>query len=102
MNVTLQDALKHYLHEHNHSVIALKLIHNDYSSPNMNSKMPAITFQVPEDLEAFDTQKVDDITLYIEKGIVAYDNHLEFVLEKLLGISACHVKGLDLDNVTVM
>lgn len=102
MNVTLQEALKNYLNEHNHTVITLKLVHNDYSSANMNSKMPAITFQAPDVLEDFDTQTVDGFTLYLEKGVVAYDNHLEFVLEKLLGINACHVKGLDLDNVTVM
>lgn len=102
MIITLHDDLKAYLKEKAHDTITLKLIHTDYSSANTESKIPEITFIPPKDSEAFNVFNVDDITLYIEKTAKSDTDQLEFVLESLLGVHACHVKGLNLDNLKVM
>lgn len=102
MNITLHDDLKAYLKEKVHDTLTLKLTHNDYSSMNTESKTPEVTYHPPHNTDDFNVFTVDDITLYIDKTAKLSGDHLEFVLESLLGIHACHVKGLDLDNLKVL
>jgi hypothetical protein len=102
MNITLHDDLKVYLKEKAHDTITLKLIHSDYSSSNTESKTPEVTYHPPKNVEDFDVFTVDDISVFIDKTAKSNDDHLEFVLENLFGIRACHAKGLDLDNLKVM
>ncbi len=102
MKILIQDELKAYLAEHEHDTITLKLVHNDLSTGNIYTKKPEIRYSPPHDLAEFDNYQVDSLNIYIAKDILAYEDTLEFVHEKLFGIHACHVKGLNLEHLTTM
>ncbi len=101
LNIVLHDDLKEYLVKHNHDTIALKLIHSDFTSANINSMNPKISYEKPDSPENYDEYHIDNVTVYVDKNAEAYDNTLEFVEEKALGIHRCHVKGLKLDNLKI-
>ena len=98
LNVVLQDDLKDYLNEHHKSEISLRLIHNDYSTGNINTELPRIRFKAPDDIENFDSYTVDGIRVFVDKEVQADGDTIEFYDESLLGIHRCHVKGVRLDN----
>ncbi|MBN2260626.1 MAG: hypothetical protein JW702_08770 [Clostridiales bacterium] len=98
MIVTVEKNLMDYLHEHHHDIIKLELIHEDYSLGNIYSKMPHISYHKPPNPEYYDKYTVDDITVYVEKGISAKNDQLDFIFEKMLGKRACHVHGIVLDE----
>ncbi len=98
LNVRLQDGLKEYLKTHHHNDIALSLTHSDYTTGNVLSMSPHIRYKAPDDIDHYDLYTVDDVRVYVEKDVVAYDDTLEFVEESLLGIHKCHVVGIKLDN----
>ena len=102
MKILIQNDLKTYLDEHKHDTISLKLVHHDLSTGNIYTKVPEIKYHAPHDLDEFDDYDVDGIKIYVAKDIKAYDDTLEFVHEKLLGVHACHVKGLNLEHLTTM
>ncbi|MEA3424186.1 MAG: CC/Se motif family (seleno)protein [Bacillota bacterium] len=99
MKITIQDKLMEYLHEHEYKIIKLKLVHEDYSVGNVYSKRPIISYHEPNHLERYDRYEIDDIVVYIQKGIKAKNDHIEFIFEKLLGKHSCHVKGVELDKM---
>lgn len=101
LNIILQEDLKEYLKKHNHDTITLKLSHSDFTSANINSMRPEIDYENPDSPEKYDEYHIDNVTIFIDKDAEAYDNTLEFVEEKALGIHRCHVKGLRLDNLKV-
>lgn len=102
MKVLLSEDLKKYLHEHDHNVIVLKLLHTECCTGNINSRRPDVTYKEPHNPEDFETYTVDDFKVYIEKDVHAYGDTVEFIHESLLGKHSCHVKGLNLDNVPTM
>lgn len=102
MKIIINSELKEYLHSHEHNDIMLKLIHTDGSTGNVKSRNPEINYHIPKDMDNYNMYEIDDFKVYIAKDVEAYDDTLEFVHEKLMGKHACHVKGLKLDNVTVM
>lgn len=102
MKITLEDELKTYLKEHHHDALTLKVEHNGYSASNSNEVTPEITYHTPHDLEEYNSYTIDDVKVYVGKNVRAYNDQLDFVLETLLGIHGCTVKGLNLDNLTTM
>ncbi|GAB6106478.1 hypothetical protein [Fusibacter bizertensis] len=98
LNIVLQDDLKAYLKAHDHKDISLSLTHSDYSTGNVLSMSPDIHYKAPDDMDRYDTYTVDDVRVYVEKDVVAYDDTLEFVEESLLGVHKCHVIGIKLDD----
>lgn len=96
MNIRLEDKLVNYMHDHHKDTLMLKLIHDDYSGYDINSRHPSIRYHKPRHPENYNTHTVNDITVYVEKGIHAVDDELLFIDEKLLGIHRCHVVGVDL------
>lgn len=97
MKVKLQEQLTNYMSDHHHNVISLKLIHDSYSGYDIHSQHPSIRYHEPKHMEKYNVFSIDDVTVYIEKNIKAYDDQLEFVDESLFGVHRCHVKGIDLD-----
>ncbi|MGB3366461.1 MAG: CC/Se motif family (seleno)protein [Acidaminobacteraceae bacterium] len=102
MKIIISSDAKEYLHSHKHNDIMLKLLHTDCCTGNINSRNPNISYHKPKRIDDFNMYEIDDFKFYIGKDVEAYDDTLEFVHEKLMGKNACHVKGLKLDNVTVM
>lgn len=102
MKIIMKSDVKDYLHSHNHNDIMLKLLHTDCCTGNVYSRNPNISYHVPKNMDSFNLYEIDDFKVYIAKDVEAYDDTLEFVHEKLMGKHACHVKGLKLDNITIM
>lgn len=102
MKVIMNEDVKEYLKTHHHGEIVLKLLHTDGSTGNVYSRNPSISYHKPEKMDDFDVYEIDEFKVFIEKDVEAYDDTLEFVHEKLMGKNSCHVKGLKLDNVTIM
>jgi len=96
VRVRLEEKLLNYMHDHQKDTIMLKLIHDDYSGYDINSKHPRIRYHTPRHPENYDVFTVNDITVYVERGIRAVDEELLFTYDKLLGIHRCHVMGLEL------
>ena len=99
MKITIHEDLMNYLHVHEHNIIKLKTAHEDYSVGNIYSKRPRISYHEPNHPERYDKYEVDDITVYVQKGIKTKNDHIEFILEKLMGKHSCHVKGIELDVI---
>ena len=97
MKVTIQNELSEYMHNHHHDTISLQLIHDGYSNGNIYFKHPRIRLHVPRRIQNYEEFHVGDITVFVEKHVIAKKNQLEFVHEKLFGIHRCHVNGLNLD-----
>ena len=96
VKVKLDEKLIDYMHDHQKDVIMLKLINDDYSGYNFNTKHPRIRYHKPRHPENYDVYTVNDVTVYIEKDIETVDNNLLFTDDKIFGFHRCHVKGLEL------
>lgn len=97
MKVKIDHNLEEYMHKHHHDTISLKLVHDDLSIGDVNTKQPRINYKTPNHEEQFDKYIVDDITVYVSKNVECEKDTLEFVDEKLLGMHRCHVKGIKMD-----
>ena len=97
MKVSIETGLNEYMHSHHHDTLMLSLIHDNYGAGNVNSNHPRIRYHEPKHPELFDKYLVDEIMVYVSKEVKAYDDELEFVHEKLLGVHRCHVTGINLD-----
>lgn len=97
VKVTIQKELSDYMHAHHHNTISLRLIHDDIGVGNMNSIHPRIRYKVPKHTERFDKFVVEDFDIYVEKGIEAKEETIEFIHEKMFGVHRCHVRGINLD-----
>ena len=99
MKITIHDDLMKFCCFGLTRIVKLKIVHEDYSVGNVYSRRPRISYHKPNHTERYDKYEVDDITVYVEKIIKTKNDHLEFVLEKLMGKHSCHVKGIELDAV---
>lgn len=98
MKVRLDKNLLDYMHEEQKTNLMLKLEHDDFSGYNANAKHPRITYHRPKHTKGYDAFTVDDITVYIEKGIQPQNDELLFVDEKFMGIHRCQVLGMQVGD----
>lgn len=83
------------MHTQQMNNIMLKMEHDDFSGYDVNSRHPQISYQKPKFMKGYDTFSVDDITVYVEKGIHAQNDELLFVDDNYKGIHKCQVIGVD-------
>lgn len=98
MKVVLEPKLVDYMHNHHHQELSLQLIHDGYSGYDIHSQHPRIRYHKPRHIEDYNIFLVDDITIYVQKGVKATEEILTFVDEKMFGIHRCHVTGLAMDE----
>ncbi|MCK8060046.1 MULTISPECIES: hypothetical protein [unclassified Fusibacter] len=96
MKVLIQDELKSYMHEHNHNIISLRLIHSDYNGSNIHEYRPSINYHEPADMDDFDEYDVDEFKVFVDKHVTPTNDTIEFTHDKLMGINFCNVEGVNL------
>lgn len=83
------------MHNRQMENLVLKLEHDDFSGYNMNARHPKITYTKPRMTQGYDTYQVEDITVYVERGISTTDSELTFVDHQYKGHHECEVIGMN-------
>lgn len=99
MKIALDDKLVDYMHSHHRDIITVTLVNDVYNTYYIQqTKHPIIKYRKPRHAEEYDTYKVDDITVYVDKDIKTYHDELKFKDDKFLGMHRCHVEGIDISE----
>lgn len=99
MNVTLDQSLLDYMHDHHHKILTLSYAENMRNFHHvLYNKYPLIKYTVPKEIEDYDVYHYDDITVYISKETQVDGDKLEFHDRKLWDRHTCYVVGMKSKN----
>lgn len=96
MKVMVEKPLQDYLVNHNHHTLTVEM-KTDWDIQRTHSH-PHVKYAVPKDQDRFEAFKVDDITVYVERGIQPENDILDIDDKRILGVHRFEVKGIKRDD----
>lgn len=96
MIVKLEQPLHDYLVNHNHHTLTVEMKPDwDIQRTHLH---PHVKYSEPKDRERFEAFKVDEITVYVERGIQPENGILDLDDKRILGVHRFDVKGIQHDD----